>query len=190
MIMTTKPDKADLDKILEKLDPDESEFISGLIDKDPLTGVYNRRKFDRDIELVIAMSERTQKGSSLLIIDIDHFKAYNDKHGHQEGDRVLRKVTEAIKNSLRHYDTIHVYRYGGEEFVLLVTDTTTVDAYRIGDRIRENIKESCGVTISIGISHYKESSDNLQSMIENADKAMYEAKKNGRDRVVVYQEPK
>lgn len=186
--MTKKDGAIDLDKILDKLDPDESDFISSLIDKDPLTGIYNRRKFDRDIELVIAMSERTKKGSSLLIIDIDHFKNFNDKHGHQEGDRALKEVTETIKRSLRHYDMIHVYRYGGEEFVLLIHDINTSDAYSMGDRIRKEVKKSCGVTISIGISHYKESSDNLQSMIENADKAMYEAKKKGRDRVVIYKE--
>ena len=84
------------------------------------------------------------------------------------------------------YDKIHLYRYGGEEFVVIISDISTKYAFSIGDRLRKNVKDSCGVTVSVGISHYKESSDNLQSMIKNADKAMYDAKKRGRDRVVVY----
>lgn len=184
--MSPKADSEILDHILKKLTSDEAAFISSLIDKDPLTGVYNRRKFDRDIELVLSMSERTKKGTSLLILDIDLFKQYNDRHGHQQGDRVLTQVTEAIEKSLRHYDRIHVYRYGGEEFVLLIPDITSQDASNIGDRLRENIKETCGITVSIGISHYKENCEDLESMISNADKAMYQAKKAGRNRVVVY----
>ena len=104
----------ELEKILSKLSKEEQMFINGLIDKDPLTGVYNRRKFDRDIELVVAMSDRMNSGTSLLFIDIDNFKNYNDKHGHQKGDQALRDVTKSIENSLRYYDQIHIYRYGGE----------------------------------------------------------------------------
>ena len=185
--MRSKADSERLELILNKLTSDESAFISSLIDKDPLTGVYNRRKFDRDIELVISMSERTKKGTSLLILDIDLFKQYNDKYGHQQGDRVLMQLSETIEKSLRHYDSIHVYRYGGEEFVLLIPEISSKDALRIGDRLRENIKKTCGITVSIGISHYKENSHNLESMIFNADKAMYQAKRTGRNRVVVYE---
>jgi diguanylate cyclase (GGDEF)-like protein len=134
------------------------------------------------------MSERTKKGASLLILDIDCFKDYNDRYGHQQGDKILMEVTEAIEKSLRHYDRIHVYRYGGEEFVLLIPDITSQDALNIGNRLRENIKENCGITVSIGISHYKENSSDLESMINNADKAMYQAKKAGRNRVVVYED--
>lgn len=176
-----------LEDILSKLDPEERSFVSGLIDKDPLTGVYNRRKFDRDIELLVAMSKRTNKGSSLLIIDIDHFKKYNDEFGHQKGDQVLRDVTRCVEQSLRDYDKIHLYRYGGEEFVIIITDVTTADARNIGERVRASVKANCPVTISIGISHYREISNNLRSLINHADEALYEAKKSGRDRVVVYE---
>ena len=185
--MSSKTDSEKLELILKKLTSNEAAFISSLIDKDPLTGVYNRRKFDRDIELVISMSERTKKGTSLLILDIDLFKQYNDKYGHQQGDQVLMQLSETIEKSLRPYDRIHVYRYGGEEFVLLIPDINSEDARRIGDRLRENIKKACGITVSIGISHYKENSYNLESMIFNADKAMYQAKRAGRDRVVVFE---
>ena len=186
--MSSKTDSEKLELILKKLTSNQAAFISSLIDKDPLTGVYNRRKFDRDIELVISMSERTKKGTSLLILDIDLFKQYNDKYGHQQGDQVLMQLSETIEKSLRHYDRIHVYRYGGEEFVLLIPDINSKDARRIGDRLRENIKKACGITVSIGISHYKENSYNLESMIFNADKAMYQAKRTGRDRVVVFED--
>jgi len=176
-----------LEDILARLNPEEREFVSGLIDKDPLTGAYNRRKFDRDLELLIAMSDRTDIGTSLLMIDIDHFKRYNDEYGHQKGDQVLREVTQCIEKNLRDYDKIHIYRYGGEEFVVIIPNIANQDALNIGERLRENVKEASSVTVSVGISHYKESSDNLQSLIENADKALYKAKGMGRDRVVVYE---
>jgi len=177
----------ELEDVLTKLTADERAFVSGLIDKDPLTGAYNRRKFERDIELIAAMSERTKKGSSLIIIDIDHFKKYNDKYGHQQGDTVLRDVTQCIETSLRDYDKIHLYRYGGEEFVIIIPDITMNDAMNIGVRIRENVKTSCGVTISVGISHYKEVSDTIKSLLNNADNALYKAKRKGRDRVEIYE---
>lgn len=82
--------------ILEKLEQKELEFISTLIEKDPLTGVYNRRKFDNDIELLISMSDRTSKGCALVIIDIDKFKNFNDKYGHFEENLVLKKVTHNV----------------------------------------------------------------------------------------------
>ncbi len=176
-----------LDEILAQLSPDERVFVTGLIDKDPLTGAYNRRKFDRDLELVIAMSERTNKGTSLLMIDIDHFKKYNDKYGHQKGDQVLREVSQCLEKNLRVYDKSHIYRYGGEEFVVIIPDIANKEAFIIGERLRKNVKETSDISISIGISHYKESSDNLQRLIYNADKALYEAKRMGRDRVVVFE---
>lgn len=176
-----------LKEILDQLNSEEREFVTALIEKDPLTGAYNRRKFDRDLELVIAMSDRTDIGTSLLMIDIDRFKNYNDEYGHQKGDQVLKEVTRCIENNLRDYDKIHIYRYGGEEFVVIIPNIVNQDAYHIGERLRENVKETSSVTVSVGISHYKESSDTLQSLIENADKAMYQAKRMGRDRVVVYE---
>jgi diguanylate cyclase len=177
-----------LEEILSQLDPGDRAFVSSLIERDPLTGAYNRRKFDRDLELIIAMSERTKKGTSLLMIDIDHFKKYNDEYGHQMGDEVLRDVTQCIENSLRDYDRTHIYRYGGEEFAVIIPDTSNKHAFHIGNRIRKNVKECSSVSVSVGVSHYKESSENLQSLVDNADKALYEAKRTGRDRVAIYEE--
>jgi diguanylate cyclase (GGDEF)-like protein len=176
----------DLDLVLKKLSEDEKNFVSTLIDKDPLTGAYNRRKFDQDIALLEAMSKRNERGSSLLIIDIDHFKEYNDKHGHLEGDRVLRAVTAMIEKSLREYDKIHLYRYGGEEFVVIIPGLTAEDAVGIGERVRANVEAGCPVTISIGISQYKTISESLDRLIRDADTALYKAKKTGRNKVVAY----
>jgi diguanylate cyclase (GGDEF)-like protein len=175
-----------LDAIFKKLDPDERAFLTSLIDKDPVTGIYNRRKFNRDIELIAAVHRRTQKVSSHLIIDIDHFKKFNDEHGHQRGDEALREVTQCVQQSLRDYDKIHIYRYGGEEFMVILPDVSLKDVFQIGERIRKNVMANCPVTISVGVSHYKELSDNLQSLVDHADQALYTAKKKGRNRVEVY----
>jgi diguanylate cyclase (GGDEF)-like protein len=175
-----------LDAIFKKLDPDERAFLTSLIDKDPVTGIYNRRKFNRDIELIAAVHRRTQKGSALLIMDIDHFKKFNDEHGHQRGDEALREVTQCIQRSLRDYDKIHIYRYGGEEFMVIIPDVSLKDVFQIGDRVRKNVMATCPVTISVGVSHYKELSENLQSLVDHADQALYIAKKKGRNRVEVY----
>ena len=177
----------ELEKILEKLEQNEREFISALIEKDPLTGVYNRRKFDNDIELLISMSDRTTKGCALLILDIDNFKDFNDKYGHFEGDLLLKKVTHNIRSSIRRYDKIHIYRYGGEEFVIIIPDTTANEALTIGERLRKNVKEACDVTISVGVSHYKELAGNISELITNADKALYKAKRAGKNKVSLYE---
>jgi len=176
-----------LETILEKLEQKEREYISTLIEKDPLTGVYNRRKFDNDIELLISMSDRTTKGCGLLIIDIDNFKDFNDKYGHFEGDLLLKKVTDNIERSIRNYDKIHIYRYGGEEFVIIIPDTTANNALTIGERLRKNVKHACDVTISVGVSHYKELAGNINELITNADKALYKAKRAGKDKVSLYE---
>ena len=182
-----KDQKVELEAILEKLEQKEREYISTLIEKDPLTGVYNRRKFDNDIELLISMSDRTTKGCALLIIDIDNFKDFNDKYGHFEGDLLLKKVTDNIERSIRNYDKIHIYRYGGEEFVIIIPDTTANEALTIGERLRKNVKYACDVTISVGVSHYKELAGNINELITNADKALYKAKRAGKDKVSLYE---
>lgn len=176
-----------LESILSKLAQEEREFVSTLIEKDPLTGVYNRRKFDNDIGLLISMSERTTKGCGLLIIDIDNFKDFNDKFGHFEGDLLLQRLTQNIEQNLRNYDKIHIYRYGGEEFVVIVPDTTSNNALAIGERLRRSVKDNCQITISIGVSHYKELAGNINELITNADKALYEAKRKGKDKVWLYE---
>lgn len=178
----------DLDNILAKLNDSERRYVFNLIEKDALTGVYNRRKFNHDVELIVSMSDRTGKGTSLLIVDIDNFKKFNDEHGHQEGDRMLQKVTGAIGKGLRDYDRIHIYRYGGEEFVVMLPDTTPKEAALIAQRMCENVKDACEVTVSIGVSHYREIATNLGQLIKRADAALYQAKNTGRNKVVVFKD--
>jgi diguanylate cyclase (GGDEF)-like protein len=98
----------------------------------------------------------------------------------------LRDVTNCIENNLRDYDKTHIYRYGGEEFVVIIPYISNKSALIIGERLRKNVKQTSGVAVSIGISHYRENAKNLQGLIDNADKALYQAKGTGRDRVVVY----
>jgi diguanylate cyclase (GGDEF)-like protein len=178
----------DLERILSRLAEDERSYITRLIEKDPLTGAYNRRKFDRDLELVVSLTERTRKGTSFFMIDIDHFKRFNDAEGHQRGDEVLQTVTRCIEQSLRQYDRTHLYRYGGEEFVVLMPDVDCKAAKTIGERIRENVAACAGVTVSIGIAHFRGRSEDLEEVTRQADEAMYRAKERGRDRVELFEE--
>ena len=97
-----------IDSILGKLSSEERKFIAGLIEKDPLTGVYNRRKLYRDVEIFTAISDRYERGCGLLIIDIDYFKDINDHMGHLEGDRILRGVAKSIEGIIRSYDKTHI----------------------------------------------------------------------------------
>ena len=176
----------DLENILDKLAPEERSFVMELIDRDPLTGVYNRRKLDRDLPIFRALEKRNAKGSSLIFIDIDNFKKYNDTYGHQEGDQALREVARCIEGSLREYDRIHIYRYGGEEFVVIIPHTSTKEGLTIAERLRKNVKGATSVTISLGVTHYREISEDLGSLMQDADKALYQAKEKGRDQVQIF----
>ena len=149
----------------------------------PLTGLPGNISIEAEIK------RRLEEDAHFTVIylDANNFKAYNDKHGHSKGDELLRQVTQCIEENLRAYDKMYLYRYGGEEFVLLIPYTTTEDGGIIAERLRNRIKEACKVTVSIGVSHYREISDDIQHLIEQADQAMYEAKKAGKDRVMVYE---
>ena len=159
---------------------------------DPLTEVGNRKYFDR--QLAYTTSEARDNGSNLsvLMIDIDHFKKFNDTYGHLVGDQVLRLVARTMVENLKGRDVIA--RYGGEEFVILLPQTRLEDAKKVGDHLRSclgtkrvrkrNSHETLGtVTVSIGATCYYAGED-LDQMIARADKAMYMAKDAGRNQVV------
>jgi len=118
------------------------------------------------------------------MIDIDNFKSYNDKYGHLEGDKILRKVAQTIQDTLRQYDSTS--RYGGEEFAALLPKTTIEEAYSIAERVRMNVHAMTGVSISIGISNYQETSGDLDSFINNSDEALMQSKKDGKNRTTIY----
>lgn len=160
--------------------------------RDPLTGVNNRRFFDQRIEEEVSRAKRQKTPLSCLFVDLDHFKRVNDQHGHQAGDQILKQVATLLNDSLRSTDVLS--RYGGEEFVILLTDTDTTAAAEIARRMREqiaamrfNVSHSCKVqvTLSIGLAtlnHYGLLQSSKQ-LLQAADQAVYGAKLSGRNQV-------
>lgn len=161
--------------------------------KDPLTRCFNRRKFDEDIEFEIARAKRYKRPLSLVILDIDHFKQYNDFHGHQRGDKLLRKLAQVLQDNIRDIDKIyHLYRYGGEEFSILLPETDNVGAKEIAKRLLKLINDTSfeeerqsqpegKITISIGIANLSHCTQNKKQLIKSADMALYKAKELGRN---------
>lgn len=159
---------------------------------DQLTGIGNRKRFDRAMDESMLSSEATGDPFTLLVCDIDHFKKFNDTHGHQTGDQVLRLVGSTIKNSSMAKGI--ACRYGGEEFCVILHKTRASEGAEIADAIRqavmgkELVKRSTGetlgrVTISIGVAE-RRADDDVQSIIERADQCLYAAKRAGRNRVI------
>jgi two-component system chemotaxis response regulator CheY len=168
--------------------------IMKLATTDPLTGVLNRRAFMERMTEEIQRAKRDGAPISLILLDLDHFKKVNDTYGHQTGDLVLQRVTDQLMDRSRAYD--FVGRYGGEEFVICVRSTEDIDPQSIAERMRRNIEaqtivtdqgdQTLRITASFGVGTSRpESDDTLDSLIRRTDKAMYEAKKNGRNRVCV-----
>lgn len=160
--------------------------------KDSLTGIYNRRYFDVHIEQLIEDSKSTHSNICLVMLDIDHFKDINDKYGHQIGDLVLKSITDALSKSIREIDLLA--RYGGEEFVIVFSNVDIEQGALLCERLRETVEnldiqipESNKIirrTISIGISEYQ-NQESIKQFIERADKALYQSKSNGRNKVSV-----
>ncbi|MGR9052846.1 MAG: GGDEF domain-containing protein, partial [Gammaproteobacteria bacterium] len=172
----------------EKVDYDrrkaERELKSAAM-RDPLTSLYNRGFFFHSGVLLLQRAVRNRENLTALMIDIDHFKNINDNFGHQAGDVVLRRVAQAIAETVRKQDLAG--RYGGEEFAVLLPDTDMIGARRLAEKLRHNVSELCfpsvgRVTISVGCALWHES-DNLTSLLEAADKHLYVAKATGRNRV-------
>jgi diguanylate cyclase (GGDEF)-like protein len=152
---------------------------------DPLTGIANRRRFDECLELEWRRGMRSGAPLSLLMIDVDRFKLFNDTHGHQAGDDVLRSVAAIMRECLHRAADI-VARFGGEEFAVLLPETDAVQASRAAERLRERVAAHAPVTVSIGVATMSVDRTLVPSaLIAAADEALYEAKRRGRDRVVV-----
>ena len=158
---------------------------------DPLTQIANRRQLDHVLGAAIAEAERTSASLALLMADVDFFKKFNDDHGHQIGDRVLRLIATTLKQAVKGKDS--VARYGGEEFAIVLPNTTLHDAVSVAENIRRSVAandiimrstgENLGrVTISIGVAEFR-AGMSMQGLIDQADACLYAAKNNGRNRV-------
>ncbi|MGC2780431.1 MAG: GGDEF domain-containing protein [Bradyrhizobium sp.] len=164
---------------------------------DPLTGLGNRKFFDRMIEMTVQAGLATNQPLSLLMFDIDHFKSFNDSYGHLTGDQVLRLVGMTLKHAIKGQDV--AARYGGEEFVVMLPNTPLRQALTVADQIRRAVtakelkKKSTGeilgrVTISVGVSMLR-ADDDTDALIERADACLYAAKRSGRNRVICENDP-
>jgi diguanylate cyclase (GGDEF)-like protein len=158
---------------------------------DALTGVSNRRHFLDLCERELAKARRYKTHLSLIILDIDHFKKFNDTYGHDVGDDVLRTVAQALKHELRTEDILA--RYGGEEFVVLLPETPLGDALSVAaERLRKRIETtpletvhgSLKITISLGVATFSETRNDIRSILKRADEGLYAAKQRGRNQSV------
>lgn len=161
---------------------------------DPLTGVNNRRTFVSIGEELLLYANRYQKAFSLILIDIDYFKSINDSYGHQVGDKTLKMIASTLKNNIRESDLLA--RYGGEEFVILLPETNVIDAKKLAENLRKAIAvmavpisadDNLHCTASFGIAERTlfNHTQGLMELVNQADEALYKAKKSGRDQVVV-----
>jgi len=172
---------------------DQKRFIAELENLaaiDLLTGIYNRRQLLIQAEIEIKRTLRTKKPLSLLIIDLDHFKAVNDNHGHHGGDVVLRAFSEMVQRNIREIDVFG--RYGGEEFIIVMPETARETACEIAERLRVKTEEMTiifndkiiKITISIGLSFSRDyEAVTFDKLVQDADRALYTVKENGRNKI-------
>ncbi len=164
--------------------------LANLAATDGLTGLPNRRQLDRTLAIEWARAQRSGEPLSLLLLDVDHFRRFNERHGHLGGDQALRQVADSIAAHVRRTSDLAA-RYGGEEFAVLLPDTDHASAHAMAEAIRQTVMqlptfehEQQAITVSIGVTTGRVGKgDTLESLIEAADKALYSAKNRGRNRV-------
>ncbi len=192
-IRLTEENKSLLEKLKRK--NEELEYVNKTLKeltiRDGLTGLYNHRHFQETLALEISRSKRYAKTFSLVFLDVDFFKQYNDTHGHLQGDVVLVGLSNLLSDGLRKSDV--AARYGGEEFVLLLPETSKEHAFILAENIREKIaahpfpgretQPQGMVTVSIGIAVFPEDGNDSSTLLHHADEALYQAKNAGRNRV-------
>jgi two-component system cell cycle response regulator len=158
---------------------------------DELTGLYNRRYFDRHLTLMLDKAREQERDMALMLIDMDYFKAVNDTHGHDIGDAVLREFALRLRRNIRGVDL--ACRFGGEEFVVLMPDTDYRQAQGVAERVRMAVAEAdfdtgarqpLPITVSVGVALNEGDADTPEMLLKRADVALYRAKREGRNRVV------
>lgn len=152
---------------------------------DPLTGAFNRRRMEQTLEQMVEQGKRRALNNVMLMIDIDHFKAINDRLGHEAGDQVLRQIVAVMNGRKRIVDML--FRIGGEEFIILLLDTNVADAFAVADSLRLLVEQTPmlkdqKVTVSVGICAQR-TGQSADEWLRCADTALYRAKRNGRNRV-------
>jgi diguanylate cyclase (GGDEF)-like protein len=168
-----------------------NKVLKELAVRDGLTGLFNHRYFQEDLAYEMLRAGRYKRIFSLIFLDIDHFKNYNDTHGHTQGDKLLRTLGQILKNNLRKSDLIA--RYGGDEFVITLPETAKAETRMVAEKICKTVSDypfegretqpQEKVTLSIGIASFPEDGTDGSSLIHCADQALYQAKKNGRNQV-------
>ncbi len=163
----------------------QNELLAELASVDELTATKNRRRFREDLELYFALWSRQAVPLSLVLLDVDHFKQYNDTFGHPAGDEVLRHVAGLLRGVSRNHNV--VARYGGEEFAILLPSTPATEAMAVAERLRSQIEfhpwPLRPVTVSLGVATTRADTPSCGSLVEAADQALYQSKRLGRNRV-------
>jgi diguanylate cyclase (GGDEF)-like protein len=159
------------------------EEVRRLSITDDLTGLFNHRHFFKNLEAELTRLKRQKTSLSLLMFDLDNFKRYNDLNGHLEGDKVLKRIGEIVRNSIR-FNVDSGYRYGGDEFSVLLIGASLDQALVIAERIRSSIEQTefQNITVSVGLSEYRDTYD-LERFVKSADDAMYVAKHSGGNQI-------
>jgi diguanylate cyclase (GGDEF)-like protein len=163
---------------------------------DELTGVFNRRYFNQRYEREVQRAQRYGRALSLIMLDIDHFKIFNDTHGHLSGDAILKQVAQILEHSIRKADILA--RYGGEEFVVVLPEINKEQGRKVAEKLRSAIERNDftggetqplgRITISLGLAAFPEDADDVKELVDRADQGLYRAKESGRNQVGVYQE--
>jgi diguanylate cyclase (GGDEF)-like protein len=164
---------------------------------DVLTGLYNRRFLEDSAPKLFAIARRRQQPVGMIMMDLDHFKSFNDIFGHETGDRILRQFAKTVTVSMR--ETNLAVRYGGEEFIVILPDTSTKSSTLVAERIRKSVmamvvpsnaeKPLPQLTVSIGVAAFPEHGHTLEELIQASDKALYESKRSGRNCVTIAPTP-
>jgi len=185
MVYRLRDGRDELDRINETLRK-KNEELELLSTTDSLTGLSNHRSLMQRLDAEVARFKKEKRGFSVLVGDVDHFKQYNDAFGHPAGDEVLQRIAEIMRESTRKNDCCA--RYGGEEFVIVLPDTSAADALDTAEHIRARVaaKKFSGrkMTLSIGVATFPDDADDAEAIIAVADEALYQAKREGRDRTV------
>lgn len=176
-------------EIKDRLDVSYHDKLYQQATRDPLTGLSNRNYFRNELKKFVSLSARYNRALSVIMLDIDFFKKINDTYGHDVGDNVLKNVSEILMRHVRTHDV--AARFGGEEFVMLLPETSLGGAVVVAERIRTAVENvdfnpaGCrhNVTISIGVAEYLGDGTDVEEVIKKADEALYKAKSSGRNRV-------